>query len=63
MKSFCGQYVEYYIPLISNEIIKLSVIPTDGAWYGVTYQADRPTVVAALKNLTEAGHYEGPLWN
>lgn len=58
---------EYYIPLIINElvnkeVIKLSVIPTNKAWYGVTYQADRPTVVAALKRLTEEGAYESPLW-
>jgi len=58
---------EYYIPLIINELIvdkkiKLSVIPTKEAWYGVTYQADRPTVVAALKRLSEEGFYKTPLW-
>lgn len=58
---------EYYIPLIVNEMIndgrmKMSVIPTDATWYGVTYQEDRPTVVAALQELTNAGHYKSPLW-
>ena len=58
---------EYFIPLTVNELInnntiKMSVIPTNAAWYGVTYQEDRPTVVAALKKLTEDGHYNSPLW-
>jgi len=58
---------EYYIPLIINELItkekiKLSVLPTEEAWYGVTYQADRPTVVAALERLSKEGHYSSPLW-
>ena len=58
---------EYYIPLVVNEMInnntmKMSVIPTNATWYGVTYQEDRPTVVAALKELSDAGHYDNPLW-
>ena len=58
---------EYYIPLIINKLIrsktiKLAVIPTAEAWYGVTYQEDRPTVVAALQRLSNEGHYESPLW-
>ena len=58
---------EYYIPLIINELIgnetiKMSVIPTKATWYGVTYQADRPTVVAALQGLTDKGYYVSPLF-
>ena len=58
---------EYYIPLIINQLInnktiKMSVIPTKEEWYGVTYQADRPTVVAALQKLSDKGHYSSPLW-
>lgn len=58
---------EYYIPLIVNQLINkgtidMSVIPTKETWYGVTYQADRPTVVAALKRLTDEGNYVTPLW-
>lgn len=58
---------EYYIPLIINELInngtiKMSVLPTKATWYGVTYQADRPTVVAALQRLTDEGLYESPLF-
>ena len=59
---------EYFIPLIVNRLInegkiKMSVIPTKETWYGVTYQADRPTVVAALQRLTDEGHYESPLFD
>jgi len=58
---------EYYIPLIINQMIKdgsisMSVIPTNENWYGVTYQADRPTVVAALKKLCTEGQYTSPLF-
>ena len=58
---------EYYIPLIVNELInngtmKMSVLPTNATWYGVTYQADRPTVVAALQGLTDKGYYVSPLF-
>ena len=58
---------EYYIPLIVNQLISdgtmaMSVIPTKETWYGVTYQADRPTVVAALQRLTDAGFYSSPLF-
>jgi len=58
---------EYYIPLIINELInngkiKMSVLPTKATWYGVTYQEDRPTVVAALQRLTDEGFYESPLF-
>ncbi len=58
---------EYYIPLIINELInngkiKMSVLPTKATWYGVTYQADRPTVVGALQRLTDEGLYESPLF-
>lgn len=58
---------EYYIPLIVNELInngtiKMAVLPTDAVWYGVTYQEDRPTVVAALQDLTDQGQYISPLW-
>lgn len=59
---------EYYIPLIVNQLINsgtmdMSVIPTKETWYGVTYQADRPTVVAALQRLTDEGFYTSPLFN
>lgn len=58
---------EYYIPLIINELInsktiQMEVLPTAANWYGVTYQDDRPTVVAALETLTSEGYYTSPLW-
>ena len=31
-------------------------------WYGVTYAADKPVVVAALKTMTEQGLYPDGLW-
>ena len=31
-------------------------------WYGVTYQADKPVVVAAIAEKTAAGVYPDNLW-
>ncbi len=66
-ENYTNPKAEYYIPLIANELInngtvKMAVIPTGAMWYGVTYQEDRPTVVAALQALTSEGHYASPLW-
>ena len=58
---------EFYIPLIINELIQsgridLKVLKSEDKWFGVTYQADKPMVVEALKALTDAGNYPSPLW-
>jgi len=59
---------EFYIPLVVNRLIKedrikLSVIPNDEQWYGVTYQEDKPKVQQAFREMTEAGKYPEGLWN
>lgn len=58
---------EYFIPLIVNQLINegainMSVLPTAATWYGVTYKEDRPTVVDALKQLTNDSQYITPLF-
>lgn len=32
-------------------------------WYGVTYQADKPRVCAAIAEMTAAGIYPERLWD
>jgi hypothetical protein len=44
---------EFYIPTAVSQLIKsrravVRVLPTSARWFGVTYQADRPTVARAL---------------
>lgn len=58
---------EFYIPLIVNNLIdsgkmNLQVLKSEDRWFGVTYQADKPMVVASLKNLADKNVYPSPLW-
>ena len=40
----------------------VKVLKSFDKWYGVTYAADKPTVVAALKEKTAEGKYPNGLW-
>ena len=58
---------EYLLPTIVNNMLhadkaRLKVLSSADRWYGVTYAADKPMVVAALKEKTEAGLYPDGLW-
>jgi NDP-sugar pyrophosphorylase family protein len=58
---------EFFIPLIANSAIKnrsskIEVIPTEEQWYGITYTADRPTIVSALAQKIANNEYPSPLW-
>lgn len=53
---------EYYLPSAVDELIQsdratAKVLQTSAQWYGVTYQEDKPVVVAALRRMTEQGLY------
>ncbi len=58
---------EFYIPYAVSRLIQASearmkVLKADSEWFGVTYQEDRPAVVARLAALTQAKEYPKPLW-
>ena len=58
---------EFYIPtmvnyLIGNGISQMRVLKSDARWFGVTYKADRPKVVADIAALVAAGEYPDNLW-
>lgn len=58
---------EFFIPLMVNELVgkgtsKLKVLSTTADWFGVTYQADKPQLVAKIEELIEAGVYPRNLW-
>lgn len=58
---------EFYIPLGVDVAIRQGkavcrVLPTTSQWFGVTYQEDKPRVVAAIQALVNAGVYPSPLW-
>ena len=52
---------EYLLPIIVDGLIQVgtsvSVIPTNDAWFGVTYKEDKPSVVESFRKLYEAGVY------
>ncbi len=58
---------EFFIPTVVNELIiegkgKTKVLESDAAWFGVTYQEDRPVVVESIRALIKAGKYPENLW-
>ena len=58
---------EYYLPSVVTQEIEagrcsVQVLKTDARWYGVTYPADKPTVVRKLAEMTAAGVYPDGLW-
>ena len=58
---------EYFLPLAVDALINegkatVKVLTSPDKWYGVTYAADKPMVVAALKAMTEEGKYPDGLW-
>lgn len=48
--------------LIDENRITMKVLASPDNWFGVTYAADKPKVVAALRELTEVGRYPDGLW-
>ena len=58
---------EYYIPNIISEKINdgtmvVKVIPTQDAWFGVTYKQDKPMAKDAINQQINKGIYPTPLW-
>jgi len=58
---------EYYLPGVVSDILNagkatVKVASTTDSWFGVTNQADRPRVEAALRELTASGQYPDGLW-
>ena len=58
---------EFYLPgsvaaLLAASKVTVKVLRSADKWYGVTYAADKPQVVAALKAMTDEGKYPDGLW-
>ena len=58
---------EYFLPRTVSELLAenkatVKVLHSADKWYGVTYAADKPQVVAALKEMTDKGMYPDGLW-
>ncbi len=58
---------EFFLPFAVAELLKegkadVKVLESPDKWYGVTYAADKPLVVAALAEKTADGLYPNGLW-
>ena len=58
---------EFFIPMMVNRLIgggvaKMKVLSTAAQWFGVTYKADKPQLMAKIEALIEAGVYPRNLW-
>jgi NDP-sugar pyrophosphorylase family protein len=58
---------EFFIPLFVNDFIKsgkikVSVLPCEDNWYGVTYREDKEMVQQAFAKLIANGVYKKDLW-
>jgi len=58
---------EYFLPFVVQNLLTagkatVKVETTADKWYGVTYAADKPVIVAALREKTAEGLYPDSLW-
>ena len=58
---------EYFLPSIVQQLLTegkatMKVLTSPDQWYGVTYAADKPVVVAALADMTSRGLYPDGLF-
>ena len=58
---------EYLLPSVVGDLLRegqvsVTVLSSPDKWYGVTYREDKPGVVRAMREKTEAGIYPAPLW-
>ena len=58
---------EFYLPTVVQALLQedkatVKVLTSHDKWYGVTYAADKPQVVAALREKAAEGLYPDSLW-
>ena len=58
---------EYFLPSVVSQLLeenraRVKVLRSADKWYGVTYQEDKPVVVAAIAEKTASGLYPDNLW-
>lgn len=58
---------EFYVPSVVSSMIdsgdaKVKILSSPDKWFGVTYKEDRPVVVAKLREMSDSGLYDSPLF-
>lgn len=59
-ESYLTDVIDY---IIKNDACDIVVYNTNSSWLGVTYQEDKPAVVAGIKKLIQDGVYPEHLWS
>lgn len=59
---------EYFLPsavskLLEEDRATVEILTSTDKWYGVTYQEDKPVVVAAIKGMKDNGKYPMKMWD
>ncbi len=63
-----SEKAEFYMPsavgqLVRQNVARVKVLPTNASWFGITYQDDKPAVIASLRDLIARGDYPERLWS
>ena len=58
---------EYFLPSVVSQLLQekkatVKMLHSPDKWYGVTYSADKPIVMAAIREMTAQGLYPDGLW-
>lgn len=58
---------EYYLPgrvndLVQDGLMRVKMLETAFAWFGVTYKEDKPKTIERINSLIEKGEYPPDLW-
>jgi hypothetical protein len=58
---------EFFLPFAVADLLaegkaRAKVLHSADKWYGITYAADKPQIVAALRRMAEEGKYPDSLW-
>jgi dTDP-glucose pyrophosphorylase len=58
---------EFFLPYVPDMLVsqgkaRVRVLPSEEAWYGVTYQPDMPKVASAVADMKGKGIYPAKLW-
>lgn len=66
-KNIDSPKAEFFIPYVADNLIRsgeatFKVLGTPESWFGVTYQDDRPHVLAMIEKLVSQDVYPTPLW-
>jgi hypothetical protein len=59
---------EFFLPGVVSQLLEegkatVKLLSSPDKWYGVTYAADKPVVVEALRAMAAEGKYPDGLWN